>query len=169
MLASADERLWRRESVEAALDGAPPFLLLVDQFHDRTARVWIKGDASLVPLTDADDGATLGVHARHAGAIDYPYDVDTYLLPLHAGDAVRARVDSVLVDPFLRIDYRRSADVAEDDDGGGGLFGLNAEMTYHAEEDRTYRVVIDDPTGQTGGYTLTVSRDPQHHDGSATE
>ncbi len=54
-------------------------------------------------------------------------------------------------------------------DSGGGLFGLNAELAYRAEEDRTYRVVVDDPTGQTGGYTLTVRRDARHHDGSATE
>ena len=159
VLAEADGRLWRRESVAATLDGAPPFLLLVEQFYDRTARVRVNGDAELVPLTDDDDGVALHVHARHAAAIDYPYDVDTYLLPLHAGDTVRVRVDSVLTDPYLRIDYRRSSDVAEDDDGGG-LFGLNAELVHHAEEDRVYRIVVDDPTGQTGGYTLTVQRDP---------
>ena len=160
VLAEADERLWRRESVTATLDGAPPFLLLVEQFYDRTARVRVKGNAELVPLTDGDDGVTLHVHAAHAAAIDYPYDVDTYLLRLHAGDTVRVRVDSVLIDPYLRIDYRRSSDVAEDDDSGGGLFGLNAELVHHAEEDRVYRIVVDDPTGQAGGYTLTVQRDP---------
>ncbi len=159
VLADADERLWRRESVAATLDGAPPFLLLVDQFNDRAVRVRVKGDVPLVPLADEDDGTALHVHARHAGAIDHPYDVDTYRLPLRAGDTVRVRVDSVLIDPYLRIDYRRSSDVAEDDDSGGGLFGLNAELTYHAEEDRVYRIVVDDPTGQYGGYTLTVRRD----------
>ncbi len=158
VLADADKRLWRRESVAATLDGAPPFLLVVDQFNDRAVRVRVKGDRPLVALTDDDDGVALNVHARHAGAIDHPYDVDTYRLPLQAGDTVRVRVDSVLIDPYLRIDYRRSSDVAEDDDSGGGLFGLNAELVYRAEEDRTYRIVVDDPTGQYGGYALTVRR-----------
>ena len=159
VLAEADERLWRRESVAATLEGVPPFLLLVEQFYDMTARVRVKGDRPLAALSDEDDGVALHVHAEHAGAIDHPYDVDTYLLPLRAGDTVRVRVDSVLVDPYLRIDYRRSSDVAEDDDSGGGLFGLNAELVYRADEDRTYRIVVDDPTGQTGGYILTIQRE----------
>ena len=160
VLAEADERLWRRESVGTTLHGAPPFLLLVEQFYDRAARVRVKGDADLAPLTDEDDGVALHVHARHRGAIDHPYDVDTYLLALHAGDTVRVRVDSALVDPYLRIDYRGSADVAENDDSGGGLFGLSAELVHHAEDDRAYRIVVDDPTGGTGGYTVTVQREP---------
>ena len=49
-------------------------------------------------------------------------------------------------------------DSAVDDASGGGLFGLNAELTYQAEKDRVYRVVIDDPGGAVGGYALTVER-----------
>lgn len=63
MLAEADESLWRRESVATTLDGAPPFILLVEQFCDRAARVRIKGDRPLTALADDDDGVALRVHA----------------------------------------------------------------------------------------------------------
>ncbi len=56
----------------------------------------------------------------------------------------------------MSIDHYDSPDTVEDDDSGGGLFGLNAELVYRAEEDRTYRIAIDDADGETGGYTLTV-------------
>ena len=82
--------------------------------------------------------------------------MDYFLLPLAAGETVRARVDSTQIDPVLRIDYRDSAAVTQDDDSGGGLFGLNAELVYQAEDDRVHRIVINDLRGEVGGYTLTI-------------
>ena len=137
--------------------GAAPFLLLVEQYSEEKTRVGIEGEVALTPLSDPDDRVTLEVPVRRAGAIDYPYDVDYYLLSLAAGETVRVRVDSTQIDPFLRIDYRDSPEIiAEDDDSGGGLFGLNAGVVYQAEDDRVHRIVIDDPSGQVGGYTLTI-------------
>ena len=120
------------------------------------AHVTVEGDAPLTPLDDPDDGIILDLPGRQAGVIDYPYDLDYYLLPLSAGDVVRVLVDSTQIDPVVRIDFYGSPDAAEDDDSGGGLFGLNAELVYRAEEDRTYRIAIHDPTGDTGGYTVTL-------------
>ena len=155
-LAETDDNESGTESITATLDGVAPFLLLVEQFSDEKARVGIEGEVALTPLSDPDDAVTLEVPARRAGAIDYPYDVDFYLLPLAAGETVRVRVDSTQIDPFLRIDYRDSAAVTEDDDSGGGLFGLNAELVYQAEDDRVHRIVINDQFGEVGGYTLTI-------------
>ena len=155
-LAEADENESGRESIVATLDGTEPFLLLIEQFSDARARVGVEGDVSLTPLSDPDDGVILEVPAQRAGAVDYPYDVDHYLLSLNAGDTVRVRVDSTQIDPAVRIDYLDSPDVAEDDDSGGGLFGLNAELLFDVEVDRTYRIVIDDSSGESGGYTLVV-------------
>jgi hypothetical protein len=163
-LAKADESERGTESITATLGGTVPFLLLVEQFSEDKARVGVEGDVSLTPLADSDDGVILEVPAKRAGAIDYPYDVDHYLLPLHAGDTVRIRVDSTQIDSFIRIDYRDSPDVTEDDDSGGGLFGLNAELVYQAEDARTYRIMIDDPSGETGGYTLTIEADDSASD-----
>ena len=69
---------------------------------------------------------------------------------------MRVSVDSVLTDPLLSIDYRRSPDSTADDDSGGGLFGVNPELFFRAEADRVYRIVINDPTGAVGGYALSI-------------
>ena len=164
-LAEADENESGMESIMATLDGPEPFLLLIEQYSEALARVGVESDVSLTPLSDADDGGViLEVPAKRTGAVDYPYDVDQYLLPLDAGETVRIRVDSTQIDSFIRIDYRDSPDVTEDDDSGGGLFGLNAELVYQAEDARTYRIMIDDPSGETGGYTLTIEADDSASD-----
>lgn len=85
-------------------------------------------------------------------------DLDYYLLSLRAGETVRVFVDSVLTDPLLSIDYRHSPDSTVDDDSGGGLFGVNPELFFRAEAERVYRIVIDDPSGAVGGYTLSIER-----------
>ena len=146
------------ESISATLDGTPPFLLLVEQLDERKVRVQVAGDAPLVPLADPDNGVALELPVRHVGALDYPYDVDYYLIALDAGETVRALVDSLLTDPYLKIDYRHSPDTTDDDDSGGGLFGLNAELVFQAETSRVYRFVIEGLGGDVGGYTLTVER-----------
>ncbi|MCY4482670.1 MAG: serine protease [Spirochaetaceae bacterium] len=146
------------ESISAGLDGVPPFLLLVEQFDDRNVLVRVEGDVPLVPLNDPDDGAILVPPVRRVGAIDYPYDLDYYLLSLQAGESVRVLVDSLLTDPLLSIDYRHAPDSTVDDDSGGGLFGVNPELFFRAEVDRVYRIVIDDPSGEVGGYTLSIER-----------
>ena len=146
------------ESISAVLDGPAPFFLLVEQFDDRSAPVKVEGTAPLVPLTDPDDGVVLDLPVRRVGVIDYPYDVDYYLISLHAGEAVRVLVDSLLTDPLLTIDYRHSLDATVDDDSGGGLFHLNAELLFRTEVDRVHRFVIHDPRGAVGGYTLSITR-----------
>ena len=66
------------------------------------------------------------------------------------------RVDSILTDPLLTIDYRHSPDSSTDDDSGGGLFGVNAELIFRAASARVHRIVIDDPVGAVGAYTLSI-------------
>ena len=84
-------------------------------------RVQVAGDAPLVALADPDAGVSLELPVRHVGALDYPYDIDYYLISLDAGETVRVLVDSLLTDPYLRIDYRYSPDISADDDSGGRL------------------------------------------------
>ena len=157
IIAEADETDQDAESVAATLDGTPPFLVIVEQFMEQAADVVIEADIGLMPIDDPDDGAFLQVPARWAAALDYPYDVDYFRLPLRADEAVRIRVDSTAIDPYLTVDYRFSDDVISDDDSGGGVFGESAELVLRADRDRTYRVVIDDAYGEgMGGYTLTI-------------
>ena len=63
----------------------------------------------------------------------------------------RARVSSEVLSPPLAD---RGVVVVRTIDGK--LFGLNAELLFQAEVERTYRIVIDDPSGESGGYTLVV-------------
>ena len=147
------------EMIFANLDGSPPFLLLVEQFDDRTSPVQLQGDAALVPLSDPDDGITLELPVRRIGVIDYPYDLDYFLIPLQAGETIRVLIDSVMVDPLLDIDYRYSPYSDTDDDSGGGLFGFSAELTFLPDLDRVYRIVITDPWGDVGGYVLSIERE----------
>ena len=159
LMAEVDETESGAESISAVLDGVAPFLLLVEQFDDQNVLVQVEGDARLVPLNDPDDGVVLELPVSRVAAIDYPYDVDHYRLSLPAGESVRVRVDSVLIDPLVSIDYHGSPDDARDDDSGGGLFGLSAELIFHAKMIASYRIVIDDPGGAVGGYTLTIERE----------
>lgn len=69
---------------------------------------------------------------------------------------VRVVVDSNQIAPFVRIDNYDSPTPEEDGDSGGRLFGLNADLVYRAEADRTYRIAIDVPGGDIGAYMLTV-------------
>lgn len=157
-IVEVDETESGTESISAVLYGVAPFLLLVEQFDDWDVLVEVEGDARLVPLNDPDDGVVLELPVIRVAAIDYPYDVDHYRITLPAGETVRVLVDSVLIDPLVRIDYYDSPAVAEDDDSGGGLFGLGAELIFQAEMAAHYRIVIDDPGGAVGGYTLTIER-----------
>ncbi len=155
--AEADETAQDVESVTTTLDGTPPFLLIVEQFMEDAADVVIEADAALTPVADPDDGAFLDVPASRAAALDYPYDVDYFHIPLRAGETVRIRVDSTAIDPYLTVDYRFSDDVISDDDSGGGVFGVGSELVLRADHDRTYRVVIDGIHGdEMGGYALTI-------------
>lgn len=156
-ITEADETEQDVKSVAATLDGTPPFLLIVEQFMEDAADVVIEADVALTPIADPDDGAFLQVPARRAAALDYPYDVDYFHVPLRAGETVRIRVDSTAIDPYLTVDYRFSDDVISDDDSGGGVFGESSELVLRADRDRTYRVVIDGIHGdEMGGYTLTI-------------
>ena len=157
VVAEADETEEDAESITATLDGTPPFLLIVEQFMEDAADVVIEADIELMSIDDPDDGAFLQVPARRAAALDYPYDVDHFHVPMRADETVRIRVDSTAVDPYLTVDYLFSGDVISDDDSGGGMFGESAELVLRADRDRTYRVVIDGVHGdEMGGYTLTI-------------
>ena len=158
-IAEADETEEDAESITATLDGTPPFLLAVEQFSADAIFVQIEGDTELTRVADPDDGSFLRVPARRVGAIDYPSDIDVYRVALSAGHSYRVRVDSALIDPYVRIDYRTAGeeDLTTDDDSGGGLFGLSAELVYRSERTRTYYVVVEDATDAAiGGYTLTI-------------
>ncbi len=65
---------------------------------------------------------------------------------------------AVLMDPEIIIDLPDNAldSLAGDADSGGGLFGTDAELTFTAEQDATYLLVVVDSLYGPGGYVLKI-------------
>ncbi len=108
---------------------------------------------------DPDDGAILPL-GQTLGALDYAGDVDHFVINLPKGQRVRVEVESVMIDPLLVVNLRRSPgdSQASDDDSGGGVFGTNAELTYTAPETGDYFIIVTSPFFEVGGYLVTVTR-----------
>ncbi|MFZ0548102.1 MAG: serine protease [Candidatus Promineifilaceae bacterium] len=103
----------------------------------------------------------LDAPTKRQGSIDYPGDIDSFLIELDAGDEITIRVDSILFDPFIEVTYPGATidDVISDDDSGGGIFDLSPELTYLAPHDGRYRIIVEDiGYGGQGGYVLTVEK-----------
>jgi len=158
-LALADDSYSGTESVEVTIESAGPHYVVIAQSDEASGRFSVRSSHPLVPYEDPHDAGSLAVGGSVFGTIDYPMDTDYYLLPLQKGQTVEIVVDSTMIDPYLRVDYwgATGAEVATDDDSGGGLFGLNARLTYSAPQDDTYFVVIEDAESEFGGYVLSVT------------
>jgi len=108
---------------------------------------------------DRDEGRRLSVGRSPIGNLDFPGDIDYFLLDLEAGRTVNICVDSFLLDPYLIVDLLDSAEVFEiDDDSGGGYFNLNPGITFTAPVTGTYVVSTGSSLGASdvGGYEIAV-------------
>ena len=67
-------------------------------------------------------------------------------------------VSAVLMDPQIIIDLEGNEGevLAYDDSSGGGLFGTDAEVTFRADTDATYFLVVVDEFYGPGGYVMTI-------------
>lgn len=139
-----------------------PYLLKVFQLNERGAALTIRSNHLLAAYEDPDDDTLIKQGNTIAGNLDYPGDIDFYRITLDAGEIVNIQVDTVLIDPVLKIDYldATEAEVIGDDDSGEGLFGLNAELTYQAPHHGVYLLVIGDAYDKNvGGYQLTIGEE----------
>ena len=120
----------------------------------------------MIPLVDDDDGLRIGIDESVIGNIDYRSDSDWYLIQLQEGDEVRISTDSMAVDTIVFVYPSETIDsdasdgqIAFDDDSGGGLFGVNAELVYQAPHTGAFYVAVADALGaDVGGYYLSVER-----------
>lgn len=120
----------------------------------------LRSNVSLTRLQDQEDFGTLSVGRTVYGRINYPGDMDYYLLPLETGRTINIQADSILINPYVSI-LPKGLSLLEhaisDDNSGGGVFGLKAEMTYEAPQTGLYLIVVESAPGyETGGYILTV-------------
>jgi hypothetical protein len=117
----------------------------------------LSSDANLSAFGDPDDMQPLLSGARVVGAIDYPGDIDVFLLELRPGEHVTLRVEGMTVDPLLRVAPVAGGEPLADDDGGGGVFGTAALIDLVGGEGGTFVVQVSDALlAATGGYVLTV-------------
>ena len=141
---------------EALFDG--PYFLTVRSFEAQPIDVALDANFSMRRLIDPDDGKMVEAGATIPGYSDYPGDIDYYLIDLAAGDTITVLVSAVLMDPEIFIDLPDNPldSLANDADSGGGLFGTDAEVTFTAEADATYLLVVVDALYGPGGYVLTI-------------
>ena len=145
----------RARSPEVAGD----HFVIVGQSAVNSGRYVLRSSHPLIPYQDGLDGLAIEVGETVPGTIDYPWDMDFYLLALDAGQTVEIVVDSAMIDAYLTVDFygARQEEVVEDDDSGGGLFGLNARVLYTAPRRGDYFLVVEDAEYEVGGYLLTVT------------
>ena len=151
--------LFRSSDVETQID-APHFAILGQNEFGR-GKFELRSDRDLIPYEDIDDGRAIDVGQSIAGSLDYRGDFDYFELDLNKGESVNVVVESVLIDPFLTVDFPRATgdDVETDDNSGGGVFGLDASLTYTAAFEGTFILVVRSSRGREfGGYVVTVSR-----------
>ena len=135
-----------------------PHFLIFSQFSDKTT---LTANRRLVRFIDPDQGREIRVGQSLPGNIDFPGDVDYFLLHLEKDEAVEVVTRSALTDTSLGI-MRLGAPTEEsigDDNSGGGLFGLDARLLFQAPYTGEYALVVVDAFGiAPGGYVISVAR-----------
>ena len=143
-------------AVVASFDG--PYFLTLDSFAPEPIDVTLESNFPMRPLVDPDDGVVVTAGETIFGYADYPGDVDFYEIALAGGDTITVGVSAVLMDPEIIIDLEGNTldFLARDASSGGGLFGTDARLTFTADADATYFLVIVDEFYGPGGYVMTI-------------
>lgn len=150
------------ESGSLTTDYHEPYFVVVTQNTEFPGDFTINGnDTVLAPINDPDDGMTVAPGQTIFGSIDYPGDTDVFVIDMHEGQQVSISVQSVVIDAYVIVDFVGAIgdQMAEDDDSGGGMFGLDSHLVYTAKRSRQFLIVVSDAfDSDMGGYILLVSR-----------
>ncbi|MDA1228869.1 MAG: serine protease [Chloroflexi bacterium] len=148
------------ESGAAIIDYAEPYFLVIKQFNEAVGQFRVHSNRNIVQLEDLDDSQRLNIGQITYGNIDYPGDIDYFILKLEGRDTVDIKVESAMVDSYITVDFEGAVEheYTSDDDSGGGLFGLNALITFTAPRTKDYFVVVQDANSRApGGYIVSVT------------
>ncbi len=157
-LAYSDDVLSGTESITAVKDAGTPWYLQVYPLVEEELMIEVSANVSIPQMQDPDDGRSVAVGERIYANIDIMNEYDHFRLQIDEGDQVRITAESVMVDPFIEVDRGVGWQTIGDDDSGGGILGLNAEVVFQAPETGEYFVIIGDSSGyDIGGYVLSVS------------
>jgi S1-C subfamily serine protease len=139
-----------------------PHIVAVSVLSADREMATVKSDVPLRAFTDPDHGRRISPGETITANIDYPTDVDYFLMELNAGQTVTVEVDSINFDADLVIDRVGNADdvLASDDNSGGGVMGWNPLVTFTADQAASYLIGVFDQSGVgPAGYFLTVHAD----------
>ena len=158
-IAEVDETFTGEEFSLVDTDLGAPLVVRVGQFDLAPVTVVIESSAPLATLLDVDDTRLLRRGQTYAGNMDYTGDLDYFEIDLTEGESVSITVDSVMFDPIIYIDRsdNAGAELASDDDSGGGPFGLSSLVEFTAPETARYLVSVSDVSRlETGAYYLVA-------------
>jgi hypothetical protein len=137
-----------------------PHVIAVSVASTRPESVKVTSDVPFAAFVDPDHGRSIAPGELIAANVDYPTDVDYFLLELTAGQTVTVAVDSMNFDADLVLDRANNAGgvLASDDNSGGGVMGWDPRLTFTADESATYLIGVFDQSGVSpGSYFLRVS------------
>lgn len=140
-------------------DFAAPYFVIAGPVTAPLDSISVSAGVRLAAFVDPDDGLTVAPGQTITGSIDFPGDIDYFLLELDRDSTVTITVDSVMIDAFLQIDATPDsyAVTAEDNNSGGGLFGTNARVTYTTRQAGQHIITVEDVAGiDVGGYVLEI-------------
>ena len=86
-----------------------PYFLSVWQFDQGPGTFTLRSSRQLTPLQDPDDGRTIGVGESLRASIDFPADVDHFVLRLKKGETVEVVTRSAMADTLLFVDFEGTA------------------------------------------------------------
>ena len=140
-----------------------PHFVRFSQFSSEPGEFALQASHDLHFIDDKDDHRRVSVNESVVGNVDAPFDEDYFELQLDAGESVTVKVESFMIDPYVRVaraDWTR-ADVS-DDDGGGGVVGDDAFLRFTAPESGTYIILVSDSWDRNvGGYFLKLDGAPR--------
>ena len=142
----------------ATIDTFGPHFVRFDQFSSEPGEFVLETSHDLAFIDDKDDHRRVSVEESVVGNVDAPFDEDYFELQLDAGESVTIRAESFMIDPYVRVARADWATAAVfDDDGGGGVLGRDAFVSFTAQESGTYIVLVSDSWDtHVGGYFLRI-------------
>ncbi len=145
------------------LETLGPHFVLFEQFSSDPGEFALESSHDLHFIDDTDDHRRVSVNQSIIGNVDAPFDEDYFELQLDAGESVTIRVESFMIDPYVRVARADRSRVADsDDDGGGGVLGRDAFVSFTAPESGTYIILVSDSWNrEVGGYFLKIDGAPR--------
>jgi len=133
-----------------------PVLVFVSAADDR-ARAEVTSSLPFEVLNPQPALQSLDVGEPVEGTVSAFDDTDTYLLDLRAGQSVAITASSAFGDmAFTLVPPEGGGEGIEADDGGGGLFDLDATGTFTARAEGTHILHVSQVDGYATAYRVAV-------------